>query len=1075
MLHVKPHWVAVFTLALVLSTSVLAQENQPTPAGTETFATELINAKTQEARSRLLAENRALVTSRLRAVLVARGSNFFAQGNYPQALDIFRFAQAIAEQINDRAGIAATTLNIGSINYLQGNYDEALELYQRALSQFEQLNSTGEVANALLGIGMVYKDQGRDAQALEFLQKALKQYEMVDNRESMATALDYIGAIQYAQGDYGAAVKSLQQSMALRENSSDEESSVSTLIGIGNALYGQGNYTEALKYYKQALVRFEETDDRGSISSALNNIGNVYYAQGNYDLALEYYRKGLAIDEAQNNKAMIANSRLGIGNTYRLQGNYALALENYSQSLALDEQLGNKADAASVISNIGIVYASKGDYARAIEYYQNSLAQFESLGNRAGMARTLGNAGNAYFISSNRAAALLSFERSRALYEEIADRAGVARSTLGLGIVLASQGEYAQALENYQKSLAQFESLGNNTEAATALLKIAAVRAASRDYTEALNSAERAALKASGTGDLDSLWQARYEAGKAQYFLNRLPEARQALMDAIRTIETLQAQPTGGEQGSRSYDNQVSPYLAMVDLLLRQNKPTEAFDYAGRASSLMLMNVVRGGQLRITKAMTPQETERERLLSGELVSLGVQLKRERQRLRPDERLIAELSARQRRAQLEFTAFQTRLYAAHPLLKIRRAEMPPLKFDEAGALLSATGGALAQFVVTDERTYLFVLTREAGQQGDAVTERRAAGPERSARRASPAQPTLKVYGLNIRRVDLAERVRSFRASLLHRDEEFQKPARDLYDLLLKPAQEQLAGQRALVVVPDAALWALPFSALQPSENHYLIEDHAISYVPSLAGLREMMKPRSVGKSKRAVVHSLLAFGNPALSEETIKRARLMRAETKLSSMPETEQEAIGLSQSYGAARGKAYTGNEAREDRVKADEAARASVLHFAAPAVLDNVSPMYSYIALAKAEANGKEDGLLQAWELLKLDLQADLAIASTSTVEADEQSRSASAVTALSWAWFVAGCPTIVVSQWETDPPGRIELMTEFHRNLRLETNRPRGYKALALRAAMLKLLHSDAYRHPYYWTGFMTIGATS
>ena len=36
-----------------------------------------------------------------------------------------------------------------------------------------------------------------------------------------------------------------------------------------------------------------------------------------------------------------------------------------------------------------------------------------------------------------------------------------------------------------------------------------------------------------------------------------------------------------------------------------------------------------------------------------------------------------------------------------------------------------------------------------------------------------------------------------------------------------------------------------------------------------------------------------------------------------------------------------------------------------------------------------------------------------------------------MSWAFFVAGCPTTVVSQWKVDSASTAELMIEFYRNL--------------------------------------------
>jgi len=74
-----------------------------------------------------------------------------------------------------------------------------------------------------------------------------------------------------------------------------------------------------------------------------------------------------------------------------------------------------------------------------------------------------------------------------------------------------------------------------------------------------------------------------------------------------------------------------------------------------------------------------------------------------------------------------------------------------------------------------------------------------------------------------------------------------------------------------------------------------------------------------------------------------------------------------------------------------------------------------------------------------------------------------------MSWAFFAAGCPTTVVSQWSVESQSTTELMIEFHRNL---LSRPGISKAEALRQASLKLLKTEKYRHPFYWAGFIVMG---
>ena len=75
--------------------------------------------------------------------------------------------------------------------------------------------------------------------------------------------------------------------------------------------------------------------------------------------------------------------------------------------------------------------------------------------------------------------------------------------------------------------------------------------------------------------------------------------------------------------------------------------------------------------------------------------------------------------------------------------------------------------------------------------------------------------------------------------------------------------------------------------------------------------------------------------------------------------------------------------------------------------------------------------------------------------------------VIGLSWAFFVAGCPATVVSQWSVDADSTSKLMVEFHRNLLAGKT-----KSEALRQAELKLMKNRRYSDPFYWAGFVVVG---
>src|SRR5258705_379468 len=82
------------------------------------------------------------------------------------------------------------------------------------------------------------------------------------------------------------------------------------------------------------------------------------------------------------------------------------------------------------------------------------------------------------------------------------------------------------------------------------------------------------------------------------------------------------------------------------------------------------------------------------------------------------------------------------------------------------------------------------------------------------------------------------VDQFHDQLANLNPEYTANARKLYDLLVSPAAEQLKGTDTLCIVPDGFLWNLPFQALMPANDRFLLEDHVIYYAPSLSVLREM---------------------------------------------------------------------------------------------------------------------------------------------------------------------------------------------------------------------------------------------
>ena len=163
-----------------------------------------------------------------------------------------------------------------------------------------------------------------------------------------------------------------------------------------------------------------------------------------------------------------------------------------------------------------------------------------------------------------------------------------------------------------------------------------------------------------------------------------------------------------------------------------------------------------------------------------------------------------------------------------------------------------------------------------------------------------------------------------------------------------------------------------------------------------------------------------------------------------------------------------TGSAAQELTVKSD-AWRYPILHFATHGLLDDHNPLYSRLLLASSTEI--DDGFLEAREIMKLDLHADLAVLSACQT-ARGKVGSGEGLIGMSWAFFIAGASTTVVSQWKVDSASTGRLMVDFHRALQVNTNHVAVSKAEALRRSALKLMSDPKYRHPFFWSGFVVVG---
>ena len=1038
-------------LLLTLAVANRAQQQQSTAE--DVLVARIISARTEAEIAALLEEKKELKTPKLIGALISEADKLRNGGKILEAINLYERARNLAESMNDQAGLALAIDRTGNAHFRQDNYDRALELHARALAIREQLGDKGAIAETLNNTGLVHEWQKKQESAMTLYRKALALSEEAGDKRGMGAASHNIGNIFRAQGKYELAEEHYRRGLSLMEEVGDKEGIANSLNGLGGLAYFLRDFSKADENFARSLALFEELGMATRAGAVRNNLATVNTELGNYELAIKLAGQSLAAAEASGSKVYAARALNALGNLHFYQGDTALSLERYQRALALYEESKVKNNAAYVLHNIAGVHARQGNYELAQEYYKRGMAIHVELGNKDGIAESLNRIGDVYELMNDYRSALETYEKATLIAEELKDQQRIGMVLKGIGEVYRSQGELKRALDYLQRSLKIHEELKVKRSVELILRSIADVYYRQGDYRRAIEASERAIALSQELGQLTGRNEAYTTMGRAMVALSDRERGEKAFSEAIRIVEERRRFTVGGARDEqRFFEGQIAPYQEMIKLLVARNRLAEALSFAERAKGRVLLDVLQQGRRALNKSMSATEQAEERTLLNALASLNAQLTRMRQQQTPDAKRVTELEQQLQQARLAYEAFETSLYASHPELKLKRGEARVITPAQAAELIPDATTALIEFVVTNERTYLFVLT-----QGE---------------RAGQPEAALKVYPIEIKRGDLTGRVESFRHALSERDPAFMEPARRLYELLLAPAVAQLRGRDRLIIVPDDALWELPFQALRSASNRFLLEESALSYAPSLSVLYEMGKQRGLEKDNRASGATLLAFGNPAFDEVAAERTKVaLRGGARPLPLPEAEKEVKLLAEIYGQKLSRIYTGAEAREERAKA-QAGDFKILHFATHGVLNNASPMYSHLLMSQGGEAG-EDGLLEAWEIMKLELKADLVVLSACET-ARGRIGAGEGVIGLTWALFVAGSPATLVSQWKVDSLATKELMIDFHRNLRtLRGNaQSRSVKSEALRQAALKMMRSPNYSHPFHWASFVIIG---
>lgn len=726
---------------------------------------------------------------------------------------------------------------------------------------------------------------------------------------------------------------------------------------------------------------------------------------------LAFFLEGLAREH--RDYVLLAKALNRIGLTYFDERQPALSEPYDREALEISRFLGEDEMIAAHLLAVGIGASTRGETGEARELLREAL----ELTKRERTAALVHNSlAIAERKAGNLAASTAEFEAALALFEQLGEEAAIAGVRNNLGNTAQQLGDLDLAARWFEEALDLATRSKSESIRSYALNNLSVIATRRNRLDEAQRWLEQSLAIKERLGDRSGIVSAYLNLGEVARRKGRF-------VDAFRL--GLRARVLAAAIGARAPVAEAEGNLALA--ALENATPHVALHFADRAIAVSRGNLpvvqvtaatVRGDALvALGRRVEAREAYAEGIAAVE-----------------SQRQQAGGSQQQRTFFLEsrlhpYLAMADLLAESEPAEALRYAEEAKarvlrdlLQRDGAapGAREALPPGTVAiEFVVTSRRTLAFVVT------------------------AKGVQMRTVALGAD----ELAKEVKALRQSVAQRDLGFDAASARLFQRLLGGVWPLAKSAETLVFVPDGPLWELPFQALRTTDG-YLVEKLPIVYAPSLATFAEM---RASAARHRGSPRTLLAFGDPPASSGAVP-------------LPEASRQIESIAKLYGR-RSRVFLGAAASESRLRA-EIAGARVVQLATHGILNDRNPLYSHLRFA---SGGGEDGTLEAREIAQLRLESELVVLS-SCDSGRGTVREGEGVIGMAWAFFVAGCPSTVVSQWSVDSTSTADAMVRFHEELQKGAS-----KSSALRQAALHLLRNPRFRHPFYWAGFIVIGDDS
>ena len=306
-------------------------------------------------------------------VLFQYAARLFKVGENDKALDAYRSARKLLEQVGDRRGQGKTFLGEADVLYRLDYSEKTLDAYQHARKLFEDVGDRQGRGKTLLGEAGVLYQFGDNEKAFDACRSAGKLFEEIGDRLGQGNSLNCEAVVLFRLSERDKALDAFRSSRKLFEQLGVRLGQANTLMGEADVLVRLGDNEKALDTYRSAHELFEQIGNRLGEGNTLCDEADVLVLLGDNEKALEAYRSARELFEQMKNPAGLGNGLLGEARVLSRQGNEPEAKNLAYQAVAAYRKAGSVRNERSAWLFTAQVEHSSGNLESAVSAAREAL------------------------------------------------------------------------------------------------------------------------------------------------------------------------------------------------------------------------------------------------------------------------------------------------------------------------------------------------------------------------------------------------------------------------------------------------------------------------------------------------------------------------------------------------------------------------------------------------------------------------------------------------------------------------------------------------------------------------------